>query len=99
MSVKKLKKIGDPETFLCRAVLINNTLESVKSKTYHGESRRSVPVVPGPPLERSHYNEDEQRILNKVLLPSYLSPGLSFHDNKDSVSRGYTTITLPEPIT
>ena len=92
MSIKKLKKIGDPESLLCRAVLINNTLESVKSKKY--------PVPSDQTLERSQYNEDEERILNKVILPCYVSPGLSFHDNKGSVSSGYnTTITLPEPIT
>merc|ERR1712179_254663 len=30
MSQKKLRKIGDPENFLLRAVLINNTLECVR---------------------------------------------------------------------
>ena len=79
MSIKKLKKIGDPESLLCRAVLINNTLESVKRKKYS---------VPQQTLERSQYNEDEERILNKVILPCYVSPGLSFHDNKGSVSSG-----------
>ena len=90
MSIKKLKKIGDPESLLCRAVLINNTLESVKRKKYS---------VPQQSLERSQYNEDEERILNKVILPCYVSPGLSFHDNKGSVSSGCNTITLPPPIT
>ena len=82
LSVKKLKKIGDPETLLCRTVLINNTLESVKSNK----------SLPGPSLERSQYNEDEQRILNRVLLPDYLT----FHDSPAACS---TITTLPEPIT
>ena len=97
MSLKKLKKIGDPETLLCRAVLINNTLETVKSAKSPGEVRG---MLEGPgSLERSQYNEDELKILNKVILPHCDSPGLSLHDQKGGVSSGYnTSITLPEPI-
>ena len=65
-------------------------MESVKRKKYS---------VPQQTLERSQYNEDEERILNKVILPCYVSPGLSFHDNKGSVSSGCNSITLPPPIT
>merc|ERR1711936_1447753 len=90
MSLKKLKKIGDPESsLLCRAVLINNTLETVRSKKFHGDWRSPGPVTS---LERSQYNEDEQRILNKVTLPSYLS------DNKGSAWSGYSTVALPTPL-
>ena len=96
MSLKKLKKIGDPETLLCRAVLINNTLETVKSAKSPGEMRG---VLEGS-LARSQYNEDELKILNKVILPHCDSPGLSLHDDKGGVWSGYNnTITLPEPIT
>merc|ERR1719411_1801175 len=52
-------------------------------------------------LERSQYNEDELKILNKVILPhcDNTSPDLSLHDDKGGVSSGYNnTITLPEPI-
>ena len=31
LCVKKLKKISDPESKLCKAVLINNTLQSLKN--------------------------------------------------------------------
>ena len=90
MSLKKLKKIGDPESsLLCRAVLINNTLETVRSKKFHGDWRSPGPVTS---LERSQYDEDEQRILNKVTLPSYLS------DNKGSAWSGYSTVALPTPL-
>ena len=98
MSLKKLKKIGDPETLLCRAVLINNTLETVKSAKSPGEMRG----MSDGSLERSQYNEDELKILNKVILPHCDSPGLSLHDNKGGVWSSYSynnTITLPEPIT
>ena len=100
MSLKKLKKIGDPETLLCRAVLINNTLETVKSAKSPGEVRGMLDES----LERSQYNEDELRILNKVILPHCdTTPGLSFQDDKGGVSSGYNnynnTISLPEPIT
>merc|ERR1711953_330645 len=97
MSLKKLKKIGDPETLLCRAVLINNTLETVKSTKSPGEERG---MLDGS-LERSQYNEDELKILNKVILPPHCdSPALSLHDDKGGVSSSYNnTISLPEPIT
>ena len=65
MSLRKLKKIGDPETFLRRAVLINNTLETVKT------------VPGGPSLERSQYSLDEELILSRVILPS---PALALPD-------------------
>ena len=96
MSLKKLKKIGDPETLLCRAVLINNTLETVKTAKPPGEGRR----MSEESLERSQYNEDELEILNKVILPHCDSPGLSLHDNKGGVWSSYNnTIRLPEPLT
>ena len=95
MSLKKLKKIGDPETLLCRAVLINNTLETVKSAQSPGEAR----LMSDGSLERSQYNEDELKILNKVILPHCDSPGLSLHDNKGGLWSCNNTITLPEPIT
>merc|ERR1711874_372632 len=95
MSLKKLKKIGDPETLLCRAVLINNTLETVKSAQSPGEAR----LMSDGSLERSQYNEDELKILNKVILPHCDSPGLSLHDNKGRLWSYNNTISLPEPIT
>ena len=101
MSLKKLKKIGDPETLLCRAVLINNTLETVKSAKSPGEVRG---MLEGS-LARSQYNEDELEILNKVILPhcDTNSPGLSLHDDKGGVWSGSNTtmitrLSLPEPI-
>ena len=55
-------------------------------------------------LGRSQYNEEELKILNKVILPhcdKNTSPGLSLHDDKGGVwsSCNNTMITLPEPIT
>ena len=32
MSVRKLKQIEDPETFLCRSVLINNTMKRIQTE-------------------------------------------------------------------
>lgn len=81
LSVRKLRKIGDPETLLCRAVLINNTLETVKNSSQSPTSNTN--------LERSQYNEDEERILSTVRIPSV-------QDNKGAQLN--TTITLPEPI-
>ena len=103
MSVRKLKKIGDPESLLCRAVLINNTLETVKNyNSFHSCN-----------VERSQYSHAEEMILNTVRIPSvqqnhdsmytnYCSQSVSdtthiVTDNKETLSLS-STITLPEPI-
>ena len=73
MSVKKLKKIGDPETLLCRAVLINNTLEclrnarnvrpnEMKIETCYDHNKIDTPI-------HSKYSAEEEQILRSILLP------------------------------
>ena len=66
MSVKKLKKIGDPETLLSRAVLINNTLECLRNtsiiKAY--ESKRETFS-----FAQSAYSTEEEQVLNRIKLP------------------------------
>ena len=73
MSVKKLKKIGDPETLLCRAVLINNTLEclrnarnvrpnEMKIETCYDHNKIDTPI-------HSNYSEEEELILSSIQLP------------------------------
>ena len=41
MSVRKLKQIEDPETFLCRSVLINNTMKRIQSEIREEKSTKS----------------------------------------------------------
>ena len=74
MSVKKLKKIGDPETLLCRAVLINNTLEclrnarnvrpnEMKIETCYDHNKIDTRI-------HSNYSQEEEQILSSIRLPS-----------------------------
>ena len=99
LSVKKLKKIGDPESLLCRAVLINNTLETVKNYSFHSHN-----------VERSQYSQAEELILNTVRIPPNHDLYTNYctqtdlsdtthivTDNKETLSLS-STITLPEPI-
>ena len=41
MSVRKLKQIEDPETFLCRSVLINNTMKRIQAEIREEKSNKS----------------------------------------------------------
>jgi len=102
MSVRKLKKIGDPESLLCRAVLINNTLETVKNYSFHSNN-----------VERPQYSQAEELILNTVRIPSVHQNHDMYTnyctqtdisdtthivtDNKETLNLS-STISLPEPI-
>ena len=61
MCVQKLRDIDDPETVLCRAVLINNTFKTLKYAY-----RRVLKTDPEPPLikdpeaEESDNEEEEE---------------------------------------
>merc|ERR1719266_2761319 len=55
MCVQKLRDIDDPETVLCRAVLINNTFRTLKTaqRAIMRNARRRV-------LERKESSEEEE---------------------------------------
>merc|ERR1719225_1649927 len=55
MCVQKLRDIDDPETVLCRAVLINNTFRTLKTaqRAIMRNARRKV-------LERKESSEEEE---------------------------------------
>merc|ERR1719400_2719559 len=55
MCVQKLRDIDDPETVLCRAVLINNTFRTLKTaqKAIMRNARRRV-------LERKESSEEDE---------------------------------------
>merc|ERR1719507_118538 len=56
MCVQKLRDIDDPETVLCRAVLINNTFRTLKTaqRAIMRNARRRV-------LERKESSEEEEK--------------------------------------
>merc|ERR1712123_533021 len=75
MSLKKLRKIGDPEKLLHRAVLINNTLECMRN----GGTNENT----GPDCRKessintyaaSNYSTEEEQILNSIHLPPPITP-------------------------
>ena len=77
MSLKKLKKIGDPETLLSRAVLINNTLECLrntgsskanlsKGETCHNNNKKDT-------YAQSAYSTEEEQVLNRIQIPCDLT--------------------------
>ena len=57
LSVRKLRRLGDPESLLRRAVLINNTLES---------ARAAVPLLPNLTAQQSSYTMEEEQIIAGV---------------------------------
>ena len=74
MSVKKLKKIGNPEALLSRAVLINNTLECLrntdsikanlsKRELCHNNNKKDS-------FTQSAYSTEEEQVLSRIQLPS-----------------------------
>merc|ERR1711974_470521 len=83
MSLKKLKKIGDPENLLHRAVLINNTLESVRNLESVESSEHSEKM---DAFDHSNYSTEEEEILNSIKLPAPITPISDAQDNtEDSV--------------
>merc|ERR1711892_913672 len=75
MSLKKLKKLGDPETGLHRAVLINNTLDCMRSD---GTNEDTGPVCKKESSVTnyavSNYSTEEEQILNSIHLPNPITP-------------------------
>ena len=73
MSVKKLKNIRDPESLLYKAVLINNTLESLRKtwniKHIEMDNKMSNNCINADTLTHSRYSAEEEQILNRTLLP------------------------------
>merc|ERR1711892_1397606 len=89
MSLKKLRKIGDPEKLLHRAVLINNTLECMRN----GGTNENT----GPDCKKessintyaaSSYSTEEEQILNSIHLPPPITPTcddtIKDDDNEDA---------------
>jgi hypothetical protein len=73
MSVKKLKNIRDPESSLYKAVLINNTLESLRNtwntKSIEMDNKMSNNYINTDTLTHSEYSAEEEQILNRIMLP------------------------------
>merc|ERR1712168_1736730 len=106
MSLKKLRKIGDPENLLHRAVLINNTLECVRKS-------ESIENTGSPckmnTYDHSNYSPEEEQILNSIRLPVPITPindtqditedYLENKDNKNDVGVDYIQRTLPNTMT
>merc|ERR1712203_321689 len=102
MSLKKLRKIGDPENLLHRAVLINNTLECVRKS-------ESIENTGSPckmnTYDHSNYSPEEEQILNSIRLPAPITPisdtqditedNSENKDNKCDVELDYIERTLP----
>merc|ERR1711970_1410101 len=106
MSQKKLRKIGDPENLLHRAVLINNTLECLRKS-------ESIENTGSPckmnTYDHSNYSPEEEQILNSIRLPAPISPisdtqdisedNNENKDNKNYVEVDYIQRTLPNTMT
>ena len=61
MCVQKLRDIDDPETVLCRAVLINNTFKSLKYAYRRVLKSDPEPVqLKDPEAEESDHDEEEE---------------------------------------
>merc|ERR1712106_768721 len=69
LSLKKLRKIGDPEKLLHRAVLINNTLDCMRNSGMACKKESSINT-----FAVSNYSTEEEQILNSIQLPSPITP-------------------------
>ena len=107
MSLKKLRKIGDPENLLHRAVLINNTLDYVR-KSESIENTGSACKM--NTYDHSNYSPEEEQILNSIRLPVPITPISDAHDvtednneNKDNGGNNSDVEcllrTLPDTVT
>merc|ERR1712062_476421 len=106
ISLKKLRKIGDPENLLHRAVLINNTIECVR-KSESIENTGSPCKI--NTYDHSNYSPEEEQILNSIRLPAPITPisdtqditedNLENKDNKSDVELDYIQRTLPRTMT
>merc|ERR1712106_314160 len=74
-SLKKLRKIGDPEKLLHRAVLINNTLDCMRNG---GTNENTGPACRKESsintYAASNYSTEEDHILNSIQLPPHITP-------------------------
>ena len=57
MSVRKLKQIEDPETFLCRSVLINNTMKRIQAEIREEKSNKSRKWLMQNGTTNNEYND------------------------------------------
>merc|ERR1711892_1007885 len=69
MSLKKLRKIGDPEKLLHRTVLINNTLDCMRNGGMACKKESSINTYAS-----SNYSTEEEQILNSIQLPPPITP-------------------------
>lgn len=86
LCIRKLQNIDDPETFLCRSVLINNTLKNLQIIQKEAKLRKMRESLEANPLletednlksidqAESEYSTEE--ILNDIDMPAPLSPTL-----------------------
>merc|ERR1712221_40444 len=76
LSAKKLRKIKDPECLLYRTVLINNTVDLLKSHKTNTDTK--LPNTYGQFNEEyqncSKYSPEEEMILNSIQLPDLITP-------------------------
>merc|ERR1712106_956331 len=75
MSLKKLRKIGDPEKLLHRAVLINNTLDCMRNggniENTGPDCRKESSINT---YAASNYSTEEENILSSIQLPPPVTP-------------------------
>merc|ERR1712121_101945 len=106
MSLKKLRKIGDPENLLHRAVLINNTLECVRKSESIEDTGSACKMNT---YDHSNYSPEEEQILNSIRLPVPITPISDAHDvtednNENKDNGGNSDVecllrTLPDTVT
>ena len=107
MSLKKLRKIGDPENLLHRAVLINNTLDYVRKSESNEDTGSACKMNT---YDHSNYSPEEEQILNSIRLPVPITPISDAHDvtednneNKDNGGNNSDVEcllrTLPDTVT
>merc|ERR1712117_216350 len=105
MSLKKLRKIGDPENLLHRAVLINNTLQCVRKSESIEDTGSACKMNT---YDHSNYSPEEEQILNSIRLPAPITPisdtqditedNLENKKNKSDVGVDYIQRTLSNTI-
>merc|ERR1712194_261048 len=83
MSFKKLQKMEDPESLLCKAVLINNTLNYLRNNLNMNNKHVEV-------LEDQNSSEYQIDIMSEIIFPAPIDNKIEeFNEYKEENDEGY----------
>ena len=97
MSVRKLKQIEDPETFLCRSVLINNTMKRIQAEIRDEKSNKSRKWLMQNGTTNNEYNNmtiihSSRNPLTSIITADAMHNKDDLDEENDNTSHSYKCI-------